>query len=480
MRTTLAAPLVLLLGLGLTLLGLVAAAAGLSGSGFIWPGVGLAAGALFAARDRLRPSLGPGILLGLYLGLSLCIVAGLDILLERHRVRFDLTAREVFTLSDQTRKVLSGLGEELRITVIFRANSPGRHLARDLLGQYRQASGHIRVDFLDPDLKPSLARNFPGTARGAIVVRLAGRERIVRWPSEREVTLAIASLLKTRQPLVAFATGSGEPEVDDKGPLGCTMARAVLEHENYRVGSIDLMQVASAPALLVLPFARQDLGPAAVENLQRLHRAGASILALVEPGPVHPRLEGLLADWGVLWEGAKAHDLDSHLPGDPGTALVEKYPDHPLTLGLASTHFPGVTALGFQAGDRTPWKPLVILSAGSTSTMPDGREGPAGSLVVAAACAGSDGKRLAVVGDSDFLANATLARFPANREFLLGLVNWLTQREAMLGEFPERRAGQRLYLTERHLKALAAVTLLGVPAMLLLVALYFWMEARKP
>jgi hypothetical protein len=49
----------------------------------------------------------------------------------------------------------------------------------------------------------------------------------------------------------------------------------------------------------------------------------------------------------------------------------------------------------------------------------------------------------------------------------------------MLGEFPERRQNTRLYFTEKHFRALAAVTLLGMPCLLWLVALFWWMEARR-
>ena len=82
---------------------------------------------------------------------------GLDVwLAPLHRVRLDLTQDGTYSLSDSTRKILSGLDERLLIRGYFSEKSipklePLTPQLRDLLEEYRIAGGSkVRVEFVDP------------------------------------------------------------------------------------------------------------------------------------------------------------------------------------------------------------------------------------------------------------------------------------------------------------------------------------------
>ncbi|MBI3893854.1 MAG: hypothetical protein HY303_20225, partial [Candidatus Wallbacteria bacterium] len=181
------------------------------------------------------------------------------------------------------------------------------------------------------------------------------------------------------------------------------------------------------------------------------------------------------------WQGAQATDPDRHLKGDEGTVVVQPRGDHPATGGLAETLLPGVTFFGLPAGD-SEWKPLMALSAAGRSTLRQGGPGPTGALVVAAAAERGTGPapgRRAVVGDTDFFTNGALSKWPVNRELFVNLTDWLSEREDLLGPWLETRESFRVTLTERQLRAAGAVVVLGMPGLLLLVGLYFWLEGRR-
>lgn len=71
--------------------------------------------------------------------------------------RVDLTKRQLFTLSDGTRRIVTGLQDQLTITVYFTANQPppandDERSLRDQLDEYRTVSrGRIKVVYVTPD-----------------------------------------------------------------------------------------------------------------------------------------------------------------------------------------------------------------------------------------------------------------------------------------------------------------------------------------
>ncbi len=474
------------LSLGLLMAGVVARAAGVAGDQLFFSGLVLGFVTIVMARNELSgASWKTMALLTIHAVICLFIVGTLDRLLQHHRYRIDVTESHRFVLSPATKGLLAQLRGPLKVTVAFRSNSPGRFLARDLLATYRHQSPQVEVRFMDPDLKPSLANRFPGAASGALIVQYGEREKLVRRPTERHLSLAIHALLGTNLARVGFLTGQGEATPSDRGPLGYSLTRSVMEHENYKV--VEIAPGSGIPKdlrVLVAPYPRVDPPETVMQSIAAFQKAGGSVLALLEPGEVHPRMRQMLQSWGVTWAGAQVYDLARFLQGDPGTAVVSKelgsYRSHPITEGLASTLFPGVSPLGFGPdAERRGWKPLATVSQESRSTLPDGKPGPTGELVVAAAARLDNAGRVAVLGDGDFMTNASLAKYPVSQELMMALINWLAERDELLGQWPDPPGPPRLILADRHYRALTAVTALGMPCLLLIIALYCWLEARR-
>ena len=67
-----------------------------------------------------------------------------------------MTANKQFTLSDETKKVTGNLKKTVTIYYFDKSDSYDR--ARDMLDRYRNLSSKIKVDYVDPDKKPDVAR----------------------------------------------------------------------------------------------------------------------------------------------------------------------------------------------------------------------------------------------------------------------------------------------------------------------------------
>src|SRR4051812_48326923 len=89
-------------------------------------------------------------------------------LANRHNKSVDTTANKRFSLSDQTSKVVHGLKQDVRVTYYDKTDSFPR--AKDLLDRYETLSPKLRVDYVDPDKKPQLARAAGIRNYGSIMI----------------------------------------------------------------------------------------------------------------------------------------------------------------------------------------------------------------------------------------------------------------------------------------------------------------------
>jgi len=83
----------------------------------------------------------------------LAVLAAINYLGVRRNKRWDLTANQVFSLSEQTLKVLHGLDAPAKLTVFDQAAAFDRY--RDRLEEYTYQSKQLSVDYVDLDRQPA-------------------------------------------------------------------------------------------------------------------------------------------------------------------------------------------------------------------------------------------------------------------------------------------------------------------------------------
>src|SRR5438874_2313881 len=97
-----------------------------------------------------------GAFVALYVLVILAVIIAANWLANRHNKSVDVTANKQYTLSDQTKKVTGNLKRD--VTVYYFDKSDSYDRARDVLDRYRNLSQHVKVEYVDPDKKPDIAR----------------------------------------------------------------------------------------------------------------------------------------------------------------------------------------------------------------------------------------------------------------------------------------------------------------------------------
>src|ERR1700679_4184857 len=109
----------------------------------------------------------------IYILVILAVVVLANFFADRYNRSFDATANKRFTLSDQTKKVVGDLKQDVTISYFDRSNGmPG---AKDLLDRYQNLSSKLHIQYVDLLKNPTLARAENVTREGEAVVSVGAR-----------------------------------------------------------------------------------------------------------------------------------------------------------------------------------------------------------------------------------------------------------------------------------------------------------------
>jgi ABC-2 type transport system permease protein len=109
---------------------------------------------------------GKGIRLGAYSTLTIVVMAalvvGINLLLNYvpdQYVSFDVTANKIYTLTDDTKEMVSGLNDDVTIYVLVEEASKDEDLDKTLT-QLKGLSDHIKVEYISPVANPKFYYNY--------------------------------------------------------------------------------------------------------------------------------------------------------------------------------------------------------------------------------------------------------------------------------------------------------------------------------
>src|SRR5688500_6865054 len=117
------------------------------------------------------------------------ILAAVNYLSNRRNQRWDLTANQFNSLSEQSQKVLTGLDAPMKLLVFDQRLNFDRH--RQNLDQYAEASRQLTVEYIDAAQDPIRTRKYEVQAVPTLVVEYKDKTEKVITIDERGVTGAI-------------------------------------------------------------------------------------------------------------------------------------------------------------------------------------------------------------------------------------------------------------------------------------------------
>ncbi len=423
----------------------------------------------------------------------LVILAVVNFLGYRHDKRFDLTSESLYSLSDQTRKVVSGLKQDVKIIKFDKLDDPN---LRDAMQEFRSLSPKISYERIDPLEKPQLAKQYEVRSMGETIVTSGTRTEHLTSTSEQELVNAILKVTREKLKNICFVEDHNEKSIAASGPEGLSAVNGGLKNQNYETKAVSIVsaEVPTDCEVLVVAGPKKPLFPSEVRNISKYLDAGGKVLLLLD-ADTDPQVGELLKAWNI----ALGNDLVLDVSGvgrllglGAAAPITRDYGAHPITkdLGRAMTVFPTARSVKPADASKTDISLTELLKTSGASwaetdlknpqaEFNEGKDtkGPISLGVAASKKVGNKEARLVVIGDSDFASNQYVNQ-QANGDLFLNTINWLAQDEDLISIRPKASTNRTISLTETQKNLIWLLTTIFLPALVIVTGGYIWWKRR--
>lgn len=440
--------------------------------------------------------------------LVVSILGVLNFVGARNPAKLDLTRNKLHTLSEQTRKVISGLGVPLKL--VYFAKAGQREQIRPLLENYQGLNASkVSIEYIDPDKEPARARQAGIKKYGTLQLLAGARDTQVEDPNEEKITNALLKILKENAPELCVLSGHGEKSFSSAEADGFDAMRQALAAQAYLLKDLNLVTSGKIPsscsAVLVWgsskAFFRQE-----IELLSEHLKAGGRMLlgldlAFSGNDPA-TELNALLEPWGVRLDRALLVDPAIRaLELDSSVLISNQFSrEHPITRELTTGAALPFARPVVRTAARLPesikiqellstspkaWAESDLKGLASGKARFDAGSDTMGVLSPAVAIEGkpvngpaSRPTRLVVFGSAMFAAN-NVSRMLNNSDLFLNAAAWVIDDSTGISVRPKEQEAGRLELTERDGALIFLVTVVVMPLLVASAGIGFWAIRRK-
>ena len=440
--------------------------------------------------------------------------------------RWDLTQGQIYSLSDQTLKILSSL--DAPVTVRLFGRDPDFAQYRDRLDEYAHGSSRVTVQYIDADKQPALAKQYEVQTLGTTVFEYKGRVERVTASTEQDLTNGLIKVLAGKENHAYFTSGHGERDHASSEREGYSGIAAALQRDNFKVDKLVLAQQADVPAdttVVIVAGPSIDFFANEVDALRRYITKGGKVLFMVDPpgkpdSPPLTNLTALIREWGAQLGNDVVVDVSGMgqlLGTDASVPVAASYPSHAITerFNYVTAYPMARSVVPVPDASSGPNKPVAqafietsarswaetdikdLLGSGKVAmdVSKGDRQGPISlGVAVTAPIEGAPGAsandaakkdeaqpkpevRLVVLGDSDFVANAA-GNIPGNLDLFLNTVNWLAQQESLIAIRPRQPQDRRVTMNATQQRNVLWLSVFVLPGLIIGSGVYTWWRRR--
>jgi ABC-type uncharacterized transport system involved in gliding motility auxiliary subunit len=426
------------------------------------------------------------------------IMGFLAFITTRQNFRSDWTINKLYSLSDQTNKIMEGLDKEVRITAFYKAGE--QRGAKDLLDEYAYRSNNLNYEFVDPDEKPQIARQYQVTKYNTLIVESGLKKEMVETLSEANLTNAIMKVTRDRDKMICFLSGHGERSITDEGKNGYSLAVAAIKKENHLVKEMNLVEkmganqgIPDSCTVLVILSPKASFFPGELDSIKTFLDNGGKLLLLLDPDH-GPDIAEFAAQYGV--KVGKDMVVDASGVGQlfgagPGMPLVTTYDQNvPITKDFSIMTIYPLTSSVTPMEDKKGYDIKTILKTSKNSwgevdfpgevSFNEGKDlpGPVSIAVLVEKKSGNKKTSIAIFGDSDFASNGYFQN-EGNANIFLNTINYLAEEEDLISIRPKDFEDRRVTLTQAEVSTLFYLIVIAIPLLVVITGVVFYIRRGK-
>lgn len=444
------------------------------------------------------------------------ILVMMNVIADRLPWTYDMTVSKIFTLSDQTQKVLQSLSKKVEIIAFYQEGTEDR-MVKTLLEEYQKAApGRIKFHIIDADKEPALAKKYDinneGISNGCIVFACDGKVKKISqiqivtpgeygrtFNGEQQFTGAIIYITAQRFQKVYFLEGHQEMNPNDD----ISKLKGRIEGEASVVESLNLLKSGSIPQdadVIVSASPKRDLMVEEKMKLQDfLEKGGRAIFMfdILNPNTQLPQFNELLKGYGIAIHNNFVVEEDSQsFYSNNKMCLVPDYEDQSIVTKLKSDNLyvflPYAGKIDMIQGTSSTIKvePLLKTSAQSwvrsnvldetpNKTAAD-QSGPA-VLAVAITKDNSNEKyretKMVVTYNAKFATDGMLD-MQGNFDFIMNAFSWVQDHKESMAVRPKMLDTKRMYVKGVQSIGLMVLSVLVIPLIAFGAGFFVWLRRK--
>ena len=430
----------------------------------------------------------------------------------------DLTIGKILDFSDETKKVLKELDKDINIYSLIPEElslNEGTHAsiseANDMINQvlekYDQLSDKVKYERIDTTKNPEFLKKFDDETidQYSIIFECEDRFRVVNindivgvsysevmntimtqsLNAEQKFTNAIMHVTNGESVKVGLVQGHGEIIAED-------FQTSVLAPENYSSAEINLLEnnIPEDVDMLIIAAPQKDFAAEEIKTLDAYFDNGGSVQLILECTSENlTNLENYLLEWGVTAYNGYIVEQDSDKMYSSSPVVIyptmhESDMTNDIIDGKYRILYPNARGMKIDSATDVVYAPLLTSSDnsyikidGSSVEKSDGDiEGP--GVIAASLTRYSQNRnpKFIILGGMGIFGGAPYSE--ANNDFYYNSLSFMAGNEGSIYIRPKNISPNVLLITKSQGYAIAGVTVILIPILILVAGFIVWIKRR--
>ena len=430
--------------------------------------------------------------------------------------KFDTTSFQLYSISEQTEKIVKGLDRQVEIYWIVQSGKEDQTL-QTFLERYTALNNHVKLIKKDPDVYPTFAKQYTteSVTNNSLVVQCGDRARFisnseiyvydytyyyyngtytVSFDGESALTSAIAYVANEELPKVYVLTGHNELELPES-------YLTAIKKENMEVASVSLLLLEEIPedadcVLLCVPAS--DISQEEKAMLEEYLAEGGRLFLITDPAEesgAFANLDALMANYGVKAQPGIVVEANQNnyaygvpyylLPTRNSHEITDPLLDAgyyvllPIASGLVAENTPTSVYVNQLLTTSTSAFSKVAGYGLTTYEMEEGDISGKFALGMAIKDYDADSRIVWVSSGALVDEGCNEKVSGGNLDFFLNCLGWMCGQEQSISIHAKSLEQEYLTISSAEASLLSVVMVLVLPAMLLATGLVIWIRRKR-
>ncbi len=447
---------------------------------------------------------------------------------QRYSLKTDLTQYRIFTLSDASQNVISGVNETINIYTLYPTGKTDEEVST-LLEKYAALNPNIKVQNVDPELNPTFTATYDPNSKGIdaysvivtnednsaykvyglpdLKVYVTGSDGSmvkVGSKAEQKITSALYYIMTGSMNRAVFLSGHGEVD-----PNSLPQFLSYLDNLNYELSTYDFIggtgKLDPETDTLFVLGPQQDMTAEEYEDVKTFLSNGGKAMFFMDnifvdqqSGAARVMTQTLTNFEGLL----KLYDIEvnkDYVLGygeaayyqNPSFLVCDLAPGAITDSIIAANRYPLISYASSLKTNAVPSagitvSPLVYSAKESFAKQLTGEDSIAnlerqpgdatGNMLLGAFSAAENGSQIVVFGSSSLLGNNQI-QLAGNADLVMNSLSYLNQRTQSIDIAPKRTLGEVMQFTSNsQVNMLIVLCVIVIPALLLLFGVVTWVR----